>query len=108
MFTKLQLVLLGVVVFQGADLSASEKSSNSPRRGLNSPRSPRNPLSCSQEARQNGDLAIAALKRSLEVRKEENQSSLYYPWPGANPVIENNCSKITMADQMKPWCPYHW
>ena len=73
MFTKLQLVMLGVVVLQGANLNAmnQDKVSNSPR----------NPLSCSQEARkvENGDLAtIVALKRPREV---SNTSNLYYDSP---------------------------
>jgi hypothetical protein len=102
MFTKLQLVVLGVVVLQGAGLSASEKVAKSPR----------NLLSCSQEARRtdSGDFAvIAALKRPLDASKEEKNytSNLYYPWPGGNPEIYCHPT-ASMTDRMKPWYPHSY
>ena len=104
MFTKLQLVVLGVVVLQGAGLSAGEKDSKSPR----------NSLSCSQEARRtdSGDFAvkIAAMKRPLDVSKEKKNndtSNLYYPWPGGNPEIYCHPT-ASMTDRMKPWYPHSY
>jgi hypothetical protein len=105
MFKNLQLVVLGVVVLQAAGMSASEnKSQISPK----TPRTPRSPLSCSQQARRDsGDFpTVASLKRSLEKRKEEPNSSsyAYYPWPGGNPDYSNR--PMSVADQMKPWVPH--
>lgn len=102
MFTRLQLVVLGLVISQGVTLSAMENKV---------PNSPRNALSCSQESRlKEGDvLLVGALKRSLEVRKEEkNQTiNMYYPWPGAHPKIYSSNENI--QDSMKPWFPHsHW
>jgi hypothetical protein len=113
MFKKLQLVVVGVVVLQAAGMSAMENKSQI------SPKTPRTPRkmnnssgklsnSCSQEARSgSGDFAtVAGLKRSLEVRKEEQRyvSHAYYPWPGANPDYSN--FPVSIADQMKPWYPH--
>ncbi len=100
MFNRLQLVLLGVVVFHGAGLNAMEKK--------DSPRSPkRSALTCSQEARltDNGDLMIAAIKRSIEVRREE-KNNIYYPWPGGNPEIYWDHPRYTAQDCMKPCFPH--
>jgi|SRR5579862_4919834 hypothetical protein len=97
MFTKLQLVMLGVVVLQGAGLSAMDKG-----------KSPRNPLSCSQEARRtdSGELMvkIAAIKRPLEISKEEKMD-VHYPWPGGNPEIYWYPT-ANVTDRMKPWFPH--
>jgi hypothetical protein len=101
MFTKLQLVMLGVVVLQGAGLNGMDKAGKSPR----------SPLSCSQEARkvESGDFTavIVAMKRPREVSKEEknNTSNLYYPWPGGNPEAHWHPT-ASIADRMKPWYPH--
>lgn len=100
MFNRLQLVLLGVVVLQGVGLSAMdkvEKSSSFPK-VINSPRTPRNPLSCSREA----------LKRSLEVRKEENKNliNFYYDSPcGAGRVKMYEDPYSHNVSRMAPWTP---
>src|SRR5574337_102914 len=96
MFIRLQLVVLGLAISQGITLSAMEN------KATNSPHSPRRLLSCSQESRlqDSGDVpTVAALKRSLEIRKEE-KVNMYYPWPGATPEIY---SKENIQDSMKPW-----
>ncbi|HEX4068901.1 MAG TPA: hypothetical protein VHX42_02285 [Candidatus Babeliales bacterium] len=108
MLTKLQLVVLGVVVLQGAGLSAMEKPLRSPRQQI--------ALSCSQEARRtnSGDLTAVALKQSLELRKEEKKnysSNFYYDSPCGH-------SRVMFEDQMyyciqhrispmAPWVPDH-
>jgi hypothetical protein len=100
MFMRLQLVVLGVVVFQGVGLNAMERKS--------SPRViKRSALTCSQEARltDNGNLKIAALKRSIEVSKEEKKD-MYDPWPGGNPEACWDHSRYTAHDYMKPWFPH--
>ncbi len=104
MFKNLQLVVLGVVVLQAAGMNAMENKSQT------SPQTPRSPLSCSQQARRDsGDFpTVAGLKRSLEKRKEEPNSTsyAYYPWPGGNPDYFNR--QISVTDQMKPWSPHHF
>ena len=96
MFTKLQLVMLGVVVLQGASLNAMDKG-----------KSPRNPLSCSQEARktESGDFAvIAAIKRPREASKEG--ANIYYDSPcGAGRARVYEAVYARGVSPMAPWVP---
>lgn len=60
MFTKWQMLLLGLMVSQGACLNAMDKTTSSPRKSL----------SCSQEAKK-----VAILKSSSECKFEKNKKS---------------------------------
>ncbi|HEX4068902.1 MAG TPA: hypothetical protein VHX42_02290 [Candidatus Babeliales bacterium] len=65
MFTKLQLVVLGIVVLQGIDLGAMDKSMGSPRKVT---------LSCSAEARKEAEMMRAAIKRPVEADQLEKHA----------------------------------
>ena len=89
-FNISRMILLGLVIFQGSTVVAMEKRVDSPR----TPRS--NPLSCSAEARRDGEIIkrTAALKISVEMRKEEkiSQSKTYYDYCGGRGISPQDLS----------------
>jgi len=90
MINKWRMIVLGLVFSQGAYIVAMDKKTESPR----TPR--RNPLSCSAEARNEGELIkrTAALKISVEIRKEEKQklSGLCYEYCGGRSLSPQDLS----------------
>ena len=103
MSSKWQVIVLGVVIVQGASLGAMEnKATNSPR----------NALACSTEVRKEA-ATVEALKRSLERKNsselskdtKEALANTYFPYcSGGNPEYYWS-SNTSVSDRMKPWIP---
>jgi hypothetical protein len=70
MFNKWQLVLLGVVVFQGAALNAMDKITNASQKVS---------LDRSQEIKIKSEAIVAAVKRSAENRKVKENGDYHIP-----------------------------